>query len=93
VLAASLSAACQPERTSSGVLVNVEASGLTDVQAVTLRSDDGAERRFLLSGEAARSGHPPSAGHLRQHMTYGDRVTIRYRESEDGFLALEIVDS
>jgi hypothetical protein len=46
-----------------------------------------------VSGEAARSGHPPSAGHLRQHMTQGDRVTVRYRETADGPLALEVVDS
>jgi hypothetical protein len=87
-----LSAACQPVRSASGVLVNVEATGLTDVQAVTLRTDDGQERRFALSGEAARSGHPLSAGHLRLHMTNGDRVTIRYRESNDGALAVEILD-
>jgi hypothetical protein len=59
---------------------------------VTLRSDDGQERRFPISGEAARGGHPASSGHLRQHMTQGDRVTIRYRESDEGPLAIEIVD-
>jgi hypothetical protein len=88
-----LVAACQPVRSAAGVLVGVEATGLNDVQAVTLRTDDGDERRFVLGGEVARSGHPPSPGHLRQHMTHGDRVTIRYRETGDQAVALEIVDS
>jgi hypothetical protein len=88
-----LLAACQPVRSAAGVLVGVEATGLNDVQAVTLRTDDGQERRFVLGGEAARSGHPPGAGHLRQHMTQGDRVTIRYRETGDVAVALEIADS
>jgi len=87
-----LLSACQPELSASGVLVSVEATGLTDVQAVTLRTDDGQDRRFVVSGEAARTGHPPSAGHLRLHMTQGDRVTIRYRETRDGPLAHEILD-
>ena len=75
------------------MLTNVESTGITDVQAVTLRAEDGAERRYVVSGEAARTGHPPSAGHLRQHMTHGDRVTVRYREGPDGPLAIELVDS
>jgi hypothetical protein len=71
----------------------VEATGLTEVQAVTLRGDNGSERRYVVGAEASRTGHPPSAGHLRQHMTHGDRVTVRYRETNDGPLAVEIVDS
>jgi hypothetical protein len=85
--------ACETTKSVSGVLTNVESTGIADVQAVTLRGEDGSERRYVVSGEAARTGHPPSAGHLRQHMTHGDRVTLRYRETRDGPLADEIVDS
>lgn len=95
-LAAALLAAalisCRSEGSASGVLVGVESTGLSDVQAVTLRAEDGAERRFALGPEAARAGHPLSAGHLRQHMTHGDRVTIRYRDTPEGPVALEIAD-
>jgi hypothetical protein len=74
------------------VLINVEASGINDVQAVTLRAEDGATRRFVIGSEISRTGHPPSSGHLRQHMAFGDRVTIVYRESADGPVAIEIRD-
>ena len=85
--------ACQPDRRVTGVLVGVEATSITRTDAFTLRSDDGAERRFVVSAEADRGGHPPSPSHLRQHMTYGDRVTVRYRDEKDGPLAIEVVDA
>ena len=66
--------------------VSVHAAYMTIVN----RSD---EDRFVVSAEADRSGHPPSPGHLRQHMTYGDRVTVRYRDGKDGPLALEVIDA
>jgi hypothetical protein len=88
-----LLAACQTTKSVSGVLTGVESTGISEVQAVTLRAEDGTERRYVVSGEAARSGHPPSAGHLRQHMTHGDRVTVTYRDSTAGPIAVEIVDS
>ena len=88
-----LLASCQQEGRVSGVLVGVEATSISRAEAFTLRGDDGAERRFVVSAEADRGGHPPSPGHLRQHMTYGDRVTVRYREGKDGLLALEVLDA
>jgi hypothetical protein len=85
--------ACRTEGRVSGVLTGVEATTISRADAFTLRSDDGAERRFVVSAEADRGGHPPSPGHLRQHMTYGDRVTVRYREGKEGLLALEVLDA
>ena len=49
--------------------------------------------RDVVSAEADRTGHPVSPGHLRQHMTYGDRVIVRYRDSKEGPVALEVVDA
>lgn len=78
LLAALLLTACSRGTSVSGVLIGVEATDLTHVQAVTLRSDDGSERRFTVAPEAATAGHPVSPSHLRQHMTYGDRVVVTY---------------
>jgi NADPH:quinone reductase-like Zn-dependent oxidoreductase len=75
------------------VLIAVEASSITRTDSFTLRGDDGAERRFAVSAEADRAGHAPSPSHLRQHMTYGDRVTVRYRDGDGGPLALEVLDA
>ena len=85
--------ACQSERRVTGVLVGVEATSITRTDAFTLRSDDGAERRFVVSAEADRAGHAQSPGHLRQHMTYGDRMIVHYRETKDGLLAVQIDDA
>lgn len=60
------------------MLIGVEASDLTHVQAVTIKTDDGQERRFAVAPEASTAGHPVSPSHLRQHMTYGDRVVVTY---------------
>jgi hypothetical protein len=73
-------------------LVGVESGGLTRVDAVTLKTDNGQEIRFVVSAAADRTSHAPSPGHLRQHMTYGDRVVIHYRDDPAGPLALVIDD-
>ena len=70
-----------------------DAVGRGELLILVRRERDGAERRFVVSAEADRSGHPPSPGHLRQHMTYGDRVTVRYREGKEGPLAVEVLDA
>jgi NADPH:quinone reductase-like Zn-dependent oxidoreductase len=88
-----LIAGCQGEQAVSGVLIDVQASSITRTDALTLRGDDGVERRFVVSAEADRTGHAPSPGHLRQHMTYGDRVTVRYRDTKEGLLATEVLDA
>ena len=84
-----LLAACGGEQKVSGVLTKVESTEISRVDAVTLRTDDGVERRFEVAPTAAQMDHPPSPGHLRQHMAFGDRVTITYRDQiaskiEDG---------
>ena len=80
-------------KTLAGVLINVEASDLTHVQAITVKADDGAERRFAVAPEAATGGHTVSPSHLRQHMTYGDRVVVHYRDEPGGALAIRVEDA
>jgi hypothetical protein len=91
-MAIALLAGCQPTRELAGVVTGVEAAGLQRVEAITVKADDGRERRFVISAEADRAGHAPSPSHLRQHMIQGDRIRVRYREAADGPLAIELVD-
>lgn len=87
-------AACQPaEERTTGVLLGVESASIQRVDAFTLRDDQGKETRFVVSAEADRTAHAPSPGHLRQHMAFGERVTVRYRPDKDAPLALEVIDS
>jgi hypothetical protein len=75
------------------VLVGVEATDLTHTQSITLKTDDGAERRLAVAPEAATAGHPVSPSHLRQHMTYGDRVVVEYVQRPEGDVAVRIDDA
>jgi hypothetical protein len=89
-----LLAACTASpRTMAGVVVAVEASDLTHLDAVTLRADDGRVQRFTVASEAVTAGHPASPSHLRQHMTYGDRVVIEYQDGAAGPVATRIDDA
>ncbi len=77
----------------AGVVVGVEASDLTHLDAVTLRGDDGRVQRFTVASEAVTAGHPASPSHLRQHMTYGDRVVVYYQDGSAGPVATRIDDA
>ena len=82
--------ACSSEGVVRGVLIDVQSSGVTRVDAVTLRADDGTDRRFVVG--QTRSAHPLSSGHLRQHMTNGDRIVVRFRSEGGELVATEISD-
>lgn len=75
------------------MLVGVEASDLTHVQAVTLRTDDGTERRLAVAPDATTAGHPVSPSHLRQHMTFGERVVVQLRQVAGAEMAVRIDDA
>lgn len=85
-------AACDGDVRARGVIVGLESEGLRDVRSVTLRLDDGTDLRLTVAPEAVRGAHPPNAGHLRDHMTHGDRVLVRYRLSAEGASLLELED-
>jgi len=86
--------ACSPSpKTFTGVVIDVQASDLTHLDAVTLRSDEGQVQRFAVAPEAVTAGHPASPSHLRQHMTYGDHVVVQYLDTANGPTATRIDDA
>ena len=81
-------------RSVRGVLVDVQGASIVFAERVTLRGDDGEVQSFLVDPEVATNrDEPQSASHLRQHMVLGDPVIIRYRLTDDGPVAVRIVDA
>ena len=80
-------------RSMRGILVDVQAVSIIFAERVTLRGDDGEVQTFLVDPEVATNKEEPqSASHLRQHMAFSDPVIIRYRMTDDGPVAVRIVD-
>jgi hypothetical protein len=84
--------ACDGTEEVRGVLVAVESRSLTRVDSITLRLADGTERRFGVEAAPEASSHLSSPGHLREHMTHGDVVTVRFRRANGTPVATSIRD-
>lgn len=69
----------------SGVVLNVTARSLTQIDVLTVRDESGVTWDFQ---GGAYKGYSPS--HLREHMLQGLRVTVSYRE-ENGVLVIDEV--
>ncbi|HYU21392.1 MAG TPA: hypothetical protein VEQ11_22130 [Chloroflexota bacterium] len=83
-------AACarEPEtKQVRGLIVNVAAASITQLEALELRTDDGQLLRFRVEGDV---GITPS--HSREHMVLAEPVTVTYRDTPDGRLALRVDD-
>ena len=89
-----LATACgSDERAVVGVIVDVQASSLAEVESFTLRTDDGELLTFRLAPEAPRSGEEAFvASHLRSHASLAQRVQVVYREEDGELLAVRLKD-
>jgi hypothetical protein len=94
LLLASTLACGRQQSEVQGVLIEVQSSEIVNAEAITLRAADGTIHTFRVSPEvAANREHPTTASHLRQHMAVADPVIVRYRETPEGWVALQIVDA
>lgn len=74
-----------------GVLVDVQSQEITNADAITLRDDAGTLHTFRVSpAVAAHPEHPSTAAHLRQEMMGAARLIVRYQETGEGRLAIEV---
>lgn len=91
VLAMFAAAACETpgsaEATVTGLVIDVSAKSLLEIDVLTIEDDEGTEWRF--SGRGYR-GVTPS--HLRQHMVQVFRVAVTYREEGEELVIEEIRD-
>ena len=70
-----------------GLLVEVESVSLTELDSLVLQDGAGKCWTFRAAGFI---GITPS--HLREHMALALPVTVRYRETADGLLVVEVAD-
>jgi hypothetical protein len=75
----------------TGVVVGVQAQGLTDVNGFTVRTVDGQELEFAVGPLENPTQFPPS--HLGVHLTDGVPVRVTYRESGSERVAIRLEDA
>jgi hypothetical protein len=87
-------AACSatPEEVA-GLVTDIETQGVGQVQAFTLRTEDGRELRFVIDGgtDLGAGGFP--ADHLREHMTTVTGVEVAYRTEGEQRIATKLTDA
>jgi hypothetical protein len=79
------------QRTETGVVIRVDATGLTQVSGFTLRTDDGRETRYRIGGLENGTEFPP--GHLAEHVATAGRVRVFYREEGGARVAYRLEDA
>jgi hypothetical protein len=91
--------ACSPPQVAAqtetvrGVLVDVQAPGLQQLDSFTVRTDDGQELTFTPAPNFNQgASHVMTPGHMRQHMALADPVTVTYRDEGGRLVALSATD-
>ncbi|MDP3768988.1 MAG: hypothetical protein Q8S13_13305, partial [Dehalococcoidia bacterium] len=81
VLAAACGGDSGGEKSAKGIVVDVEAGSLTNIESFTLRTNAGEELVFGIAPDATQDpqeGFFPS--HLRSHAVLAEQVRVFYRE-------------
>ena len=73
--------------TVRGLVVEVSAESLTDLASLTIRDEPGDLWTLTAEGFV---GMTPS--HLREHQLLGQPVSVSYKETPDGLVAIRITD-
>ena len=74
-----------------GVIVGVEALGLTDVKGFTLRIADGATVEFVIGDLENGTEFPP--GHLVEHQATAQPIRVWYRTEDGARVAIRLEDA
>ena len=72
-----------------GIVISVEARDLGHAASITLQSADGKAQRFVVDARVDPQWTP---GHLRDHMTFAEPLTVYYRRDGENLVAYRIVD-
>jgi len=73
--------------TARGIILGVAQRTFTELDSIEIRTDDGQVVTFAVEGDV---GLTP--GHAREHMSFVEPVTVFYRDTERGPLAISITD-
>jgi hypothetical protein len=82
VIAIALASGLGADKVETGVVVVVDAQGLTDVRAFTLRTPDGRTIEFRVGRLQNAAQFPPA--HLSVHLQDSIPVRVTYELSADG---------
>ena len=80
-----------PASPVDGVLVDIDASGLTQVTGFTLRTNDGTEIPFRLGVLENGTEFPP--GHLAEHLATSAPVRVYFRPDGADLVVYRIEDA
>ncbi|HEU5316895.1 MAG TPA: hypothetical protein VFX49_12375 [Chloroflexota bacterium] len=72
-----------------GIITAVEARDIGHASAIMVRTGDGKQTRFLVDASVDVEWTP---GHLRDHMTFAQPVTVYYRRAGEGLVAYRVTD-
>jgi hypothetical protein len=72
-----------------GIITAVEARDIGHAAAIMVRTGDGKETRYLVDASVDAKWTP---GHLRDHMTFAQPVTVYYRRAGDALVAYRVDD-
>ncbi|MEW6223054.1 MAG: hypothetical protein AB1627_00345 [Chloroflexota bacterium] len=75
----------------SGVLVHIDATGLSEVTGFTLRLDDGRSFEFLVGTLENGVEFPP--GHLAEHLATSTPVRVSFRVDGTNLVAYRLEDA
>jgi len=76
-----------------GVLVEVDAPSLREVDTFRLRDNAGQVWEFHATADFnAGASHPMTPGHMRQHMALADPITVTYRADGGALVAVSAAD-
>ena len=70
-----------------GLVADVQAGSILKLDSLTIRDEEGRLWSFKVEGQL---GFTPS--HLREHQVLAQPVIVRYRETPDGLVALDLTD-
>ncbi len=74
-----------------GVIVGVQATGLTDVQGFTLRTTAGTSVQFAIGDLENGAQFPP--GHLVEHQSTAQPIRVWYRTEDGVKIAVRLEDA
>ncbi len=77
-------------RVETGIVVAVEATGLTSVQGFSIRTADGRTVDFRVGTLENGAAFPP--GHLAEHKVTLVPIQVTYRDEAGGHVAVRIED-
>ena len=72
-----------------GLVIEVKAQTILTLASLTIQDETG-RLWTLLTFTQGFVGFTPS--HLREHQALGQRVTVLYRDTPDGLIAVRIID-